>query len=370
MLLFIRRSLIAAEMQARQLLRRRLALVILVALPVALYLSMLTNGKESAIQFGTLGMAWSVASAALFSVLAASAAEPRLVLAGYRADELMLGRFLLLLGIGVVLATIGAVAMTVVSAPVSEGSLLTACALVPLVAVPLGLAIAALLPRDLEGVLIIIGVVGMQLSLNQSAWVNLLLPLDGPVQLAYRAGGLPADPAGPMLVHALASTIVLLGIAAGVGSRRMRVRHPEAHSRRWVTAGVSAGRDRRGSAGVGRPGRLPAAEDQGHRAVVHQFDLHVSSELAGGDDQSQASQGGTEALAETPGQVGWGRSDEAGPVAARRVRMKGELAHHQDRAPGLQEVEVHPPRLVGADAQSGDPLGKAVGGGFGVAGAD
>ena len=163
---FLRRSLIAAEMQARQLLRRRLSLIILVALPVALYLSTLTNGSESAIQFGALGMGWSVASAALFSVLAARSVEPRLVLAGYRAAELMVGRFILLLGMGAVLAGIGAVAMTLVSAPVSEGALLASCALVPVVAVALGLAVGAVLPHDLEGVLVIIGVVGVQLSLK------------------------------------------------------------------------------------------------------------------------------------------------------------------------------------------------------------
>jgi len=230
MLLFLRRSLVAAEMQGRQLLRRRIALIILVALPVALYLSMLTNGPEGAIQFGALGMAWSVASAALFSVLAARSAEPRLVLAGYRPDELMLGRFLLLLVIGVVLAGGGALAMTLVSHPVSEGDLLLACFLVPLVAVPLGLAVAALLPHDLEGVLVIIGVVGVQLSLNQSAWINALLPLDGPVQIAYSAGGLPANSTELMVVHALVATAVLLAVAAGVGARRVRVRHPEKHA--------------------------------------------------------------------------------------------------------------------------------------------
>ena len=185
---FLRRSLTAAEMQARQLLRRRLSLCILVALPVALYLSTLTNGPESAIQFGALGMGWSIASAALFSVLAARAVEPRLVLAGYRPAELMVGRFLLLLAVGGVLASIGAVGMTLVSQPASEGALLAACALVPVVAVALGLAVGAVLPHDLEGVLVIIGVVGVQLSLNQSTWLNLLLPLDGPIQIAYRAG--------------------------------------------------------------------------------------------------------------------------------------------------------------------------------------
>jgi len=236
---FVRRSLTAAEMQAHQLLRRRLSLYILVALPVALYLSTLTNGEESAIQFGALGMGWSVASAALFSVLAARAVEPRLVLAGYRPAELMMGRFLLLLGIGAILGGIGAVGMTLVSGPASEGALLASCALVPLVSVALGLAVGAVLPHDLEGVLVIIGVVGVQLSLSQSSWLNLLLPLDGPIQLAYRAGGLPADPVVPMLVHALVSTVLLLSVAAAVWSRKVRVGHPRVHPEPVRAAGAA-----------------------------------------------------------------------------------------------------------------------------------
>jgi hypothetical protein len=245
---FLRRSLIAAEMQARQLLRRRLSLIILVALPVALYLSTLTNGSESAIQFGTLGMGWSVASAALFSVLAARAVEPRLVLAGYRAAELMVGRFILLLGMGAVLAAIGAVGMTLVSAPVSEAALLASCALVPVVAVALGLAVGAVLPHDLEGVLVIIGVVGVQLSLSQNAWVNVLLPLDGPIQLAYRAGGQTAAPIGPMLLHALISTVALLTLAAAVWARKVRVIRP-----RQSPPGATAGGRARGAPTIRMP---------------------------------------------------------------------------------------------------------------------
>jgi hypothetical protein len=262
---FLRRSLTAAEMQARQLLRRRLSLCILVALPVALYLSSLTNGRESAIQFGALGMSWSIASAALFSVLAARAVEPRLVLAGYRPAELMVGRFLLLLAVGGVLAAAGAVGMTVVSAPASEGALLAACALVPVVAVALGLAVGAVLPHDLEGVLVIIGVVGVQLSLNQSTWLNLLLPLDGPIQIAYRAGGQSASPVGPMLLHSLVSTLALLALAAVVWSRKVRVRHPRVLARNEVAPGVAPAQRAplRPSMGVLRlvPVRVPVRDE-------------------------------------------------------------------------------------------------------------
>ncbi|MGO8687346.1 MAG: hypothetical protein ACLQT7_09255 [Candidatus Dormibacteria bacterium] len=254
---FLLRSLTAAEMQARQLFRRRLSLAILVALPVALYLSTLTNGRESAIQFGALGMSWSIASAALFSVLAARAVEPRLVLAGNRPAELMVGRFLLLLAVGGVLAGIGAVGMTLVSQPVSEGALLAACALVPVVAVALGLAVGAVLPHDLEGVLVIIGVVGVQLSLNQSTWLNLLLPLDGPMQIAYRAGGQSASAVGPMLLHSLLSTVVLLALAAVVWSRKVRVRHPRAVPRRELVPAARSGSAFRAPARVLRTVPVP-----------------------------------------------------------------------------------------------------------------
>jgi hypothetical protein len=221
---FLQRTLIAAEMQGRQLLRRRLALAILVALPVALYLAMLSQSKESAIEFGALGMSWSVACAALFAVLAAREAEPRLVLIGFRPAELMLGRFLLLLGGGTAFAALVGVAMTLASAPVSVAALFGSCLLVPPIAVSLGLAVAAILPHDLEGTLVIIGLVGIQLALSGGAWVNGILPMNGPIQLAYLAGGFPADPVGLMLVHSLVYVVALLAIAAAGWSLRVRVR--------------------------------------------------------------------------------------------------------------------------------------------------
>ena len=85
--------LTVAEMQGRDLVRRRLALVILVALPLAFYLSMIGNPTDPfALVAGGIGMSWSVASAALFAVLAARRVDPRLVLAGYRPRDLLLGR--------------------------------------------------------------------------------------------------------------------------------------------------------------------------------------------------------------------------------------------------------------------------------------
>jgi len=218
---FLRHSLMAAQMQGRQLGRRRAALVIVVLLPVALYFSQTASGPENAIAFGALGVAWALATTALFASLSARESEPRLILAGYTPTELMLGRALVLLLGGIVLCAGAALVMSVISNPVSEGDLLAACALVAVVSVPLGLAVGSLVPSDLEGTLIIIGAVGVQLSLPQNSPVNVLLPLDAPIQFATRAGGFPASSQADMLVQAAVYTLILLVVASVASSRRV-----------------------------------------------------------------------------------------------------------------------------------------------------
>src|SRR6266511_49793 len=84
-----------AEMQGRDLARRRLALVLLVALPLAFYGAMAGHESDAIIP-GGIAMAFSVAGAAIFSVLSARAVDQRLTLAGLRPSELLLGRLLLL----------------------------------------------------------------------------------------------------------------------------------------------------------------------------------------------------------------------------------------------------------------------------------
>ncbi len=68
---FWRHVLTAAEMQGRQLGRRRVSLLIVVALPVALYLSQDASSPENPIGFGALGVAWALATTALFAALSA-----------------------------------------------------------------------------------------------------------------------------------------------------------------------------------------------------------------------------------------------------------------------------------------------------------
>src|SRR6266496_3413721 len=137
-----------AEMQGRDLARRRLALILLVALPLAFYGSLAGHAFDAIVP-GGVAMAFSMAGAAIFSVLAARAGDQRLVLAGFRPGELLAGRLIFLEGLSVPIVAGSSALMVVGSNPPRPWILVLAVAMVALVAVPFGLAVAALLPREL-----------------------------------------------------------------------------------------------------------------------------------------------------------------------------------------------------------------------------
>src|SRR5215472_10185596 len=62
----------------------------------------------------------------------------------------------------------------------------------PPAAAPLGLALGALLPRELEAVLVLIGVVGVQVTANPDTVISALLPFHDARQLLDAAVSAPA----------------------------------------------------------------------------------------------------------------------------------------------------------------------------------
>lgn len=198
-------------------------MAILVALPLAFYLSMLGDPDTLfALVAGAIGMSWSVAGAALFAVLAARRVDPRLVLAGFHPGELLLGRLLLLQGLALALVAAFSALIVAVSRPANPGMLVLGVALAAMVDVPLGLAVAALLPRELEGTLAIIGVVGIEMSLPTGAMLAPFLPLYGPIRLLEVASGMDAS-VGTALLHGLGSALLLFAVAVLLWTRRVRV---------------------------------------------------------------------------------------------------------------------------------------------------
>lgn len=221
----IARVVLMAEMHGRDLIRRHAAIGLLIALPLSFYLASAGSDERAPIT-GGVGMSFAVAGAALFSIMSARAVDQRLVLSGYRPIELLLGRVGFLGPLGLVLASGFTLLMARLSHPARIWVVGLGLAAVALEAVAFGLAVGAAVPRELEGTLAVIGVIGLQLSNGSDALVSKLLPFYGPRRLIeaglVHEGGL----LGPM-VQTVAYGLVLLVVARILISRRVFVRKHE-----------------------------------------------------------------------------------------------------------------------------------------------
>ena len=173
-----RRILVTAKLTGLELGRRRIALGLLTALPLAFYGGSVGRGGNAVIT-GGVAMAFSIAGASIFVALTARPVDPRLILAGYHPTELLLGRLLLLELFGVLVAAVFSVVMVFGSDPTHPWALAGGVGLVALTSVPFGLAVGGLSPHEREGVLVLIGVVGVQLTLYSTQLMAKFLPFWG-----------------------------------------------------------------------------------------------------------------------------------------------------------------------------------------------
>jgi hypothetical protein len=192
------RILMMAEMHGRDLLRRPAALALLVALPLGFYLSSGRTGRF-AVTAGGVGLAFAIAGATLFSTLSSADVDQRLVLGGYRPFELLVGRLLFLGPLALVIAAGFSVLMIGFAGPETPWLVFLGVAVVGLQSVPLGLAVGAGVARELEGTLVVIGVVGIQMAADPGSAVAKVLPFHEPQQLII-AG---VDGHGPVLAPLL-----------------------------------------------------------------------------------------------------------------------------------------------------------------------
>jgi hypothetical protein len=227
----LRQTAIVAELQGRDLLRRRAVMVLFVALPLAFYYSVPASEDYSLVA-GSMGVSWAVAAAGMFGVLGWRRAEPRLALAGAGAAPALLGRVVLVAGLALVLSA-GLIPQMlwrsrdlIVDPHVfATGLLLMAC-----VSVPVGLAIGALVPRELEGTLVLIGIVGIGTSVPPDTAAAKALPLWGPLDVLQVGAGLIDGPAWRGVWHTAGAAALLLAVAAWSLHRRRRVLRPSASS--------------------------------------------------------------------------------------------------------------------------------------------
>lgn len=208
----LRRILTVASSQIRELGRRRLAIVMLVMLPLAFYWT--SSSDEFAPVFASVGVGWAFAIATLFLTQGMHEIAPRLALLGFRAGEILAGRILAALGFGVVVAT--GLFLLVRRDPVivSETELIWAFLFSLLGATTLGLAVGALLKRELEAMLLMIALVGLQFVVDPDSTLAKVLPLYAAERQAAVAAGWGRPLNSLQWSGAVAATLFVVAVIA------------------------------------------------------------------------------------------------------------------------------------------------------------
>lgn len=166
-----------AEMTLRDLIGRRWVLVLLILVPLVFYAARRSDAGWQSIRFACMGLAWALSTVALFSTLSARSLEPRLRIAGATISSLLAGRVLALTAVAILIG--GAYALLVILDQEVEHPWAIAAALLvaAVLSVPLGILIARLIPREFEGMLLLITVVGLQTIVDPGSTLAQLLPL-------------------------------------------------------------------------------------------------------------------------------------------------------------------------------------------------
>jgi hypothetical protein len=207
----IGRIMILASMYTKDLARRRAVMGMLVAVPLAFYLSSIGLEGSFVLVAGGIGLGMAVMGAGLFLSFGSRQLAPRLALAGYRPGEIVLGQLITLVVLSVPLVLLFSVIIVVGSNPPEPVSFVVAVGSTALVAAALGLVLGSLVPGELEGTLALIGLLGVQMSVPVTAGFAAALPFYGPTLLIERAYGtaIAIEPALPHGVFVLALSVAL-----------------------------------------------------------------------------------------------------------------------------------------------------------------
>ena len=181
----LRRTLAIGRAHVHELLRRKLAIGLLLALPLAFYFVAFDDGL--AISFATVGFGWSIAIISLFSTQSLSSVTPRLTLLGFQSGELVAGR---VLGIACYGVTFGGLLFMflqtddVVDSPLHLAASLAFALLGSCTA---GLAIGAITDRETEAMLVLIGLVALTLVVRSDSLLAQMLPMFAADEHAWAA---------------------------------------------------------------------------------------------------------------------------------------------------------------------------------------
>lgn len=159
-----------AAVTVRELVRRGWALVMVVLLPLFLLHMGPVRLREFCL---VVGAGWATATLALFSCVAARPVERRLWVVGASGAALHFGRQLALSGTGLGVAVVAWVADRLDGAPAASDTVALALGCAVLVGVPLGALVAQVVPREMDGTLVMIAVLAITLTVRDG-WARFL----------------------------------------------------------------------------------------------------------------------------------------------------------------------------------------------------
>jgi hypothetical protein len=202
------------------ILRRRLTLAVMLALPLALYLAS-HDAVGRSVRALTFGLSWALSTVAFFAAGSAREIEPRLALAGWRPRALLVTRLagltLFALGLAALLCIVVAVDQPVRSA----AAVAVTFALTAVVAVVFGTAVGTFVTGELEGALVLFFFAGLQAVANPVDDFTRVLPFWSSRELAtWAVDGAGVGSLSSGLTHALVTLVVCAGVTLAVGTPR------------------------------------------------------------------------------------------------------------------------------------------------------
>jgi hypothetical protein len=219
------KALTVAEATLRELVRRRTVLALLLLLPLTFYLIRRDQYVGQSVRSLFLGIGWAVSTAALFSTIGARSIEPRLRLAGYRARDLYLGRLAGLWTLGVLLAAPFLLLVRLDVPGLRYGAVAIAMLCCVAVAAPFGMLVGYLLPREMEGTLLLLTMVALQMIIDPATALAKGTPFWSSREIGtYAVDHMGADYLARGAVHGLVATTLLVALAAVLCSTRLRRR--------------------------------------------------------------------------------------------------------------------------------------------------
>jgi hypothetical protein len=221
-------ALVVAALSAREVSRRRTALLLVVALPFWFYLVRRDLAGQST-RMLALGVGWAISTLTLFVVNAARGVDPRLRLTGASVASIIGGRLLAMTGVGLALALgYGTLLGIDQNLPHLWAAALMLLVTV-LVAAPLGSLVGAVLPRELEGALALLSICAVQMLADPSGLTAKLMPFWSAREVGtYAVDGGSTDLVWRGLAHAAVVWLLCTGATLAVFQWRLRVaRYPE-----------------------------------------------------------------------------------------------------------------------------------------------